>query len=146
LIDAIEKTNTGETYRFLFHEKNIELIDNMLNNLYATLDEIVAWGDWDAHYRYMPACNSFWTYYLSAFKSNGIPNEIDTQEFQHSTKKRAPWVKASYSDIARGNLPANTADTTMANASEQGQEKTAFFPGQARYLMNLNRKLIVQEQ
>jgi hypothetical protein len=38
LIDAIEKTNTGGTYRFLFHEKNIEFIDNMLkNNLDATL-------------------------------------------------------------------------------------------------------------
>jgi hypothetical protein len=42
LIDAIEKTNTGGTYRFLFHEKKIELIDNMLNNLDAILDEIGA--------------------------------------------------------------------------------------------------------
>jgi hypothetical protein len=39
LIDAIEKTNTGGTYRFLFHEKKTESIDNMLNNLDATLDE-----------------------------------------------------------------------------------------------------------
>jgi hypothetical protein len=44
LIDAIEKTNTVGTYRFLYHDKNIELIDNMLNNLDATLDDIGAWG------------------------------------------------------------------------------------------------------
>jgi hypothetical protein len=30
LIEATEKTNTGGTHRFLFHEKNTELIDNML--------------------------------------------------------------------------------------------------------------------
>jgi hypothetical protein len=51
LIDAIEKTNTRGTYRFLFHEKKIELIDNILNNLDATLDEIGAGGDCDVHYR-----------------------------------------------------------------------------------------------
>jgi hypothetical protein len=51
LIDAIENTNTGGTYRFLFHEKNTESIDNMLNNLDATLDEIGAWGECDVHYR-----------------------------------------------------------------------------------------------
>jgi hypothetical protein len=112
LIDAIEKTNTGGTYRFLFHEKNIELINNMLNNLDATLDEIGVWGECDVHYRYMTAYpiivvgrvanytpTAFWTTYLSSFKINGIPTEIDTQELQYSTKKRAPWVKASYSDI-----------------------------------------------
>jgi hypothetical protein len=111
--DGIEKTNTGGTYRFLFHEKKIELIDIMLNNLDATLDKIGAWGDCDVHYRYMTAYpisvvgrvaratpTAFWTYHLSAFKSNGIPNIIDTQELQYSTKKLAPWVKASYSDIA----------------------------------------------
>jgi hypothetical protein len=39
LIDAIEKTNNRGMYRFLFHEKKTESIDNMLNNLDATLDE-----------------------------------------------------------------------------------------------------------
>jgi hypothetical protein len=45
LTDAIEKTNTVGTYSFIFHEKKIELIDNMLNNLDETLDEIGAWGE-----------------------------------------------------------------------------------------------------
>jgi hypothetical protein len=78
----------------------------MLNNLDATLDEIGAWGECDVHYRYMTAYpigvvgrvakltpTAFWTYHLSAFKSNGIPTEIDIQELQYSTKKRSPWVK-----------------------------------------------------
>jgi hypothetical protein len=106
LIDAIEKTNTGGTYIFLFHEKKTESIDNMLNNLNATLDEIGAWGECDVHYRYMSAYHigvvvrvtkstptAFWTNHL-------IPTEIDTQDLQYITKKRFPWVKASYSDIA----------------------------------------------
>jgi hypothetical protein len=72
---------------------------------------------------------AFWTNHLSAFKSNGIPNEIDTQELQYSTKKRAPWVKASYSDIARGNLPETMTDTTIANTSAQEQEKNSIYSG-----------------
>jgi hypothetical protein len=64
----------------------------------------------------------FWTNHLSAFKGNGIPTEIDTQEFQYSTNKRSPWVKASYRDMARGNFPATMTDNTIANTSAQGQE------------------------
>jgi hypothetical protein len=122
-------------YRFLFHEKKIELIDNMLNNLDATLDDIGAWGECDVHCRYMTAYpigvvgrltkstpTAFWTNHFSAFKRNGIPTEIDTQELQYSTKKRAPWVKASYNDITRGNLPATMTDNTIANTSAQRQE------------------------
>jgi hypothetical protein len=142
LIDDIEKTNTGVTYRFLFHEKKIELIDNMLNNLDATLDEIVAWEDCNFHYRYMTVYpisvvgrvaratpTALWTNHLSDFKSNGIPTEIDTQELQYSTKKRAPWVKYSYRGISRGNLPATTTVTTIANTPSQGQENNSMGSG-----------------
>jgi hypothetical protein len=110
----------------------------MLNNLDASLDEIGAWGECDVHYRYMTAYpssvvgrvakyapTSFWTNHLSAFKRNGIPTKIDTQELQYSTKKRAPWVKALYRDIAQGNLPETMTDTTIANTSAKGQEKNS---------------------
>jgi hypothetical protein len=130
LIEAIEKTNTGGMYRFLFHEKKTESIDNMLNNLDATLDDTGAWGEYDVHCRYMKGYpigvvgrvakstpTAFWTNNLSAFKSNGIPTEIDTHDLQYSTKKRSPWVKASYSEIARGNITATIIDTTIANTS-----------------------------
>jgi predicted nucleic acid-binding Zn-ribbon protein len=65
---------------------------------------------------------SFWAKHLLAFKANGIPAEIDTQELQYSTKKRATWVIASYSDIAKGRNPASTTAPTVANASEQVQD------------------------
>jgi hypothetical protein len=99
-------------------------------------------GGCDVHYRYMTAYpihvvgrvtrdtpTDFWTNHLSAFKINGISTEIDMQELQYSTKKRAPWVKASYSDISRGNLPATTTDTMIANTSAQGQENNSMGPG-----------------
>jgi hypothetical protein len=118
------------------------LIDNMLNNLGETLDEIGAWGECDVYYRYMTAYpigvvgrvskytpTAFWTNHLLAFKSNGIPTEIDTQEFQYSTKKWDPWVKATYSNIARGNLPTTMTDTTIANTSAQGQEHNSMQSG-----------------
>jgi hypothetical protein len=72
---------------------------------------------------------AFWTDHLSAFKNNGIPTEIDTQELQYSTKKRSPLVKASYSDIARGQIPATLTDTTIANTSAQGQENNSIESG-----------------
>jgi hypothetical protein len=114
----------------------------MLNNLDATLDEIGAWGECNVHYRYMMAYpigvvdrvakstpTAFWTNHMSAFKSNGIPTEIDTQELQYSTKKRYPWVKASYSDIARGNLPATMTYISITNTSSQGQENNIMESG-----------------
>jgi hypothetical protein len=68
---------------------------------------------------------AFWTNHLSAFKSNGIPTEIDTQELQYSTKKQSPGAKASESDIARGQITATLTDTTIANTSAQGQENNS---------------------
>jgi hypothetical protein len=59
-------------------------MDNMLNNLDATLDEIGAWGDCDVHYRYMTAypisvvgrlaratTTSFWTNHLWGSRTDG---------------------------------------------------------------------------
>jgi hypothetical protein len=95
LFDAIEKMNTGGTYIFLFYESKTETVDNMLNNLDATLDAFVAWDDCDAHFRYLTALpisvvgrvvkstpTSFWANHLPAFKANGIPAEIYTHELQ----------------------------------------------------------------
>jgi hypothetical protein len=170
LIDDKENKNTGGTYIFLFHEKKTESIDNMLNNLNATLDEIGARGECDVHYRYMTAYPigvvgrvaksppaAFWTNHLSAFRSNGIPTEIDTQELQYITKKRSPWVKASYSDIARGNLPATMTDTMITNISAEEKENNSMesgtgdgsnlqatqtdSPGAITRLSNLKRKM-----
>jgi hypothetical protein len=53
LFDVIEKTNTGGTYRFLFHKSKIEIVNNMLNNLDATLDAFGARDECDVHFRYL---------------------------------------------------------------------------------------------
>jgi hypothetical protein len=107
----------------------------MLNNLDATWDAVGAWNDCDVHFRYLTLVpisvvvrvvkstpTAFWENHLSAFKANGIPAEIDTQEFQYSTKKWAPRVRSSYSDIAKGRSPASTIAPAVANTSEQGQD------------------------
>jgi hypothetical protein len=65
---------------------------------------------------------SFWENHLSAFKPNGIPAEKDTQYLQYSINKRAPWVIASYSNIATGCNPAIATEPTVAKTSEQGQD------------------------
>jgi hypothetical protein len=103
LFDAIEKTNTGGTYRFLFRESKKETVDNMLNNLDATLDAFGAWDDCGIHFRYLTALpisvvgrvvkstpTAFWANQLPAFKANDIPVEIYAQELQYNTKKRVP--------------------------------------------------------
>jgi hypothetical protein len=135
LFDEIEKTNKGGTYRFFFHERKIESVDNMLNNLDATLDAFGEWYDCDVNFRYMTslpisavgrvlksAPTAFWENHFSAFKPNGIPAEIDMQELRYSTNKRAPWVRASYIDEAKGRNPASNTSPTVASTSEQGQD------------------------
>jgi hypothetical protein len=70
-------------------------------------------------------------------------------------------VKASYSDIARGNLPATMTDTTIANTSTQGQENNSMesgsidgsnlpatqtnSPGAITIISNLKRKMAAIE-
>jgi hypothetical protein len=135
MFDAIEKTNMGGTYISLFHEHNMETVDNMLSNLDATLDVFGARDDCDVHFRYMAALpisvvgrvanytlTAFWANHLAAFKSNGIPAEIDTQAFQYSTKKCAPWVHAPCSDIAKGRTATSTTVPMVANTSVQGKD------------------------
>jgi hypothetical protein len=98
------------------------------------LDAFGAWEDCDVHFRYPTSlpisvvgrvvkstATAFWANHLSAFKPN-IPAEIATQEFQYSTKTLAPWVRASYSDIAKGRNPASMTALTVDNTSEQGQD------------------------
>jgi hypothetical protein len=91
-----------------------------------------------------PTPTDFWTNPLSAFKSNGIPTEIDTQELQYSTKKRPPWVKESYIDIARGQIPATLTDTTIAIHLHKDKTTIALNLGLEMDQTLLRHKLIVQ--
>jgi hypothetical protein len=79
------------------------------------------------------------------------------QDLQYITKKRYPWVKASYIDIARGNIPATMTDTKIENRSAYGHENNSMEygtgdgsnipatqtegPGAITGLSNLKRKM-----
>jgi hypothetical protein len=54
LIDAIEKTSTGGTYRFLFQQNKTEEVDKMLEHIDETLTSIGDWEECHTHFRYLP--------------------------------------------------------------------------------------------
>jgi hypothetical protein len=90
LIDAIEKTSTGGTYRFLFQQSKSEEVDKMLEHIDDTLKSIGNWDECHTHFRYLPSMPisvvgrvprstqpAFWGKHLSQF-STSIPSEIST--------------------------------------------------------------------
>jgi hypothetical protein len=72
---------------------------------------------------------AFGANHLSDFKHSGIPAEIDTQELQYSTKKRAPWVRASYSDAEQGCNSASSTSPMVSNTSEKVQDNNIMESG-----------------
>jgi hypothetical protein len=90
LIDAIEKTSTGGTCRFLFQQSKTEEVDKMLKHIDDTLTSIGDWDECHTHFGYLPSIPislvgriprttqpAFWANHLSQF-STAIPNEIST--------------------------------------------------------------------
>jgi hypothetical protein len=136
LFESIEKTNTGGTHRVLFDETKTVEVDALLDNLDGSLASLGNWTNCHTHYRYhtneeihivgnapRPSAtrntSAFWTSHLTEFQIQGIPVEIDTSAMLHTPKaKRAPWVKASYSDI-------------LSNSNKQGARRA--IPGQSEY-------------
>jgi hypothetical protein len=55
IIDAIEKTSTGDTYRFLFQQSKTEEVDKMLEHIDETLTSIGDWDECHTHFRYLPS-------------------------------------------------------------------------------------------
>jgi hypothetical protein len=53
LIDAIKKTSTGGTYRFLFQQSKAEEVDKMLEHIDETLNSIGDWDECHTHFRYL---------------------------------------------------------------------------------------------
>jgi hypothetical protein len=113
LIDAIEKTSTGGTYRFLFQQSKAEEVDKMLEHIDDTLKSIGDWDECHTHFRYLPSMPisvvgrvprstqpAFWANHLSQFCAS-IPSEISTAFLQQPKQQRAAWAKVSYSDTAK---------------------------------------------
>jgi hypothetical protein len=55
LIDAIERTSTGGTYRFLFQQSKTEEVDKTLEHIDDTLTSIVDWDECHKYFRYLPS-------------------------------------------------------------------------------------------
>jgi hypothetical protein len=126
LIDTIEKTSTGGTYRFLFQQNKTEEVDKMLEHIDETLTSIGDWEECHTHFRYLPSIpisvvgwiprttqSAFWANNLSQF-SSAIPSEISTEFLKQPQTKHAAWTKVSYSDAAKG---AQCQDTTAKAVS-----------------------------
>jgi hypothetical protein len=105
LIDAIEKTSTGGTYRFLFQQNKTEEVDKMLEHIDDTLKSIGDWEECHTHFRYLPSIPinlvgritrtpqpAFWANHLAQF-SSAIPSEISTEFLQQAKTKHAAWTK-----------------------------------------------------
>jgi hypothetical protein len=111
-------------------------VDAVLDNLDRSLASLGDWKNCHTHYRYhinkeirivgsvpRPSAthntSAFWTSHLAEFQIQCIPVEIDTSAMLHPPKaKRAPWVKASYSDI-------------LSNSNKQGARRA--IPGQSEH-------------
>jgi hypothetical protein len=128
LIDAIEKTSTGGTYRFLFQQNKTEEVDKMLEHIDETLTSIGDWEECHTHLRYLPSIPisvvgriprtthpAFWANHLSQF-SSAIPSKISTEFLQHQKTKHAAWTKVSYSDAAKWAQCQDTTPTAVSTA------------------------------
>jgi hypothetical protein len=113
LLQSIEQTSTGGTYRFIFDKSKVVEVDAMLASIDSDLDKTGQWEECHTHYIYLPSNpitvigsiprstpTTFWDNHLSAFQAGPIPGEILTANLQRPKPKRNAWVKVPYSDIA----------------------------------------------
>jgi hypothetical protein len=144
IFSAIEATQTGGTYCFIFNDNNHEAVDMILNDIDEKLEAIGNWDDAPFHYRYITTDNvevsgnnaqaqgkSFWQEHYKLM-SGTIPKVVDTNMFDRPHQRRPPTVHMSYSDIARSSgspltqsqtnsRDGESVDTTIAhNVSRQG--------------------------
>jgi hypothetical protein len=128
LIDAIEKTSTGGTYRFLFQQSKSEELDKTLEHIDETLNSIGDWDECNTHFRYLPSMPisvvgrvprstqpAFWANHLSQFRTT-IPSKISTEFLQQPKPQRAALAKVSYSDAMKGVQGQATATTAASTA------------------------------
>jgi hypothetical protein len=140
LLQPIEQTSTGGTYRFIFDKSKVIEVDAMLASIDSDLDKIGQWEECNTHYRYLPSNpitvigsiprstpNTLWANNLSAFQAGPIPGEILTANLQQPKPRRNAWAKVSYSDIARGaGSTGHTSPTTESTrATITGQTQSA---------------------
>jgi hypothetical protein len=136
LLQSIEQTSTGGTYRFIFDKSKMVEVVAMLASIDSDLDNIGQWEECNTHYRYLRSNpitvigsiprstpTNFWANHLSVFQAGPIPGEISTANLQRPKPGRNEWAKVSYSDIARGvGSTGHTSPTTESTrATVTGQ-------------------------
>jgi hypothetical protein len=144
IFSAIEATQTGGTYRFLFNDNNHAAVDMILTDIDEKLEAIGNWDDAPVHYIYITTDDvevsgknaqaqgtSFWQEHYKLM-SGTIPEVVDTNMFDLPHQRHPPTVYMSYSDIARSSgspltqsqtnsQDGESVDTTItSNVSHQG--------------------------
>jgi hypothetical protein len=148
IFSAIEATQTGGTYRFLFNDNNRAAVDMILTDIDEKPEAIGNWDDATVHYRCITADDvevsgknaqaqgkSFWQEHYKLM-SGTIPEVVDTNMLDRPHQRPPPTVHMSYSDIARSS--GSTLTQSQTN-SQDGESVAQLLPAMcpARTLMIL---------
>jgi hypothetical protein len=127
---AIEATQNGATYHFLFNDNYRAAVDMILTDIDEKLEAIGNWDDATVHYRYITTDDvevsgknaqargkSFWQEHYKLM-SGTIPEVVDTNMFDFPHQRRPPNVHMSYSDIARSSGSPLTQSQTNSQDGE----------------------------
>jgi hypothetical protein len=130
IFSAIEATQTGGTYSFLFNDNNRASVDLILTGIDEKLEAMGYWDDTTVHYRYITTDDvevsgknaqaqgkSFWQENYKLM-SGTIPEVVDTNTFDRPYQRRPPTVHMSYSDFARSSGSPLTQSQTNSQDGE----------------------------
>jgi hypothetical protein len=130
IFSAIQATQTGGTYRFLFNDNNRAAVDMILTDIDEKLEAIENWDDTTVHYRYITTDDVevsgknaqaqgklFWQEHYKLM-SGTIPEVVDTNTFDRPHQRRPPTVHMPYSDIARSSGSPLTQSQTNSQDGE----------------------------
>jgi hypothetical protein len=130
IFSAIEATQTGGTYRFLFNDNNCAAVDMILTDIDEKLEAIGNWDDATVHYRYITTDDaevsgknaqaqgkSFWQEHYKLM-SGTIPEVVDTNMFDRPHQRRPPTGHMSYNGIARSSGSLLTQSQTNSQDGE----------------------------
>jgi hypothetical protein len=104
---GIEATQTGGTYRLLFHEKNSDVVDTILTDIGAKLEVVGNWDEIPVHYRYITLDEveveghneqgqgkQFWQDHYKVM-CGSIPDVVHTDTFDRPPQRWSPNVQLS---------------------------------------------------
>jgi hypothetical protein len=130
IFSAIDATQTGGTYRFLFNDNNHATVDMILTDIGEKIEAIGNWDDAPVHYRYITTDDvevsgknaqaqgkSFWQEH-NKLMSGTILEVVDTNMFDRPHQRRPPTVHMSYSDITRSSGSPLTQSQTKSQDGE----------------------------